>query len=294
MVRVYLDWNVFSNLKKHNKNKEAYISLNGNLSKNKNKILIPYTSAHLTDLIPSYKASENGRIETIADLKYLSELTNQCCISYDYKTQSTFPAKNDIFEYFEQLIENEDIISCNFEELFTQFSGLGIDGIFESLITTLKSLPSGLENVTFENISPKFQYLKDAFGDTISHNSYYDLLNDTLKFISQYSKNPKVYRQLRNVSLVELKLTHDYTKSKKPLNDISKNLQTSIINKTFKEFVDQNIGIYFKGKNPSRFDYFTNYYLFLDFLGYYKDKEFKNLVQDSFHAYYGVRFDVFQ
>ncbi len=111
--------------------------------------------------------------------------------------------------------------------------------------------------------------------------------------ITGYNTNPKLYKSIRNASLEDFKMNHDYSESDNPIKALSDKLAKSAFKKTFKEFVDENMKLYFNEKPPSRFDIFTNNYLMLDFLGYYKDSQFKNLLQDSFHAYYGAHCDFF-
>lgn len=293
MIRVYLDWNIFSYLKNFKTDKEPYITLNRNLLKHKENLLLPYTSAHLTDLITSYKQSEKGKQKTLEDLKYLEDLTSNLCIMYDYKKQETYPDRYNIMDYFEQLLDSDDITTGSFEDLFSSLKGTELDGLINSFLGLLKVLPVGIDTNIFQNINSKYQPLKDAFQQTAMNSSYYNLLDDTFKLLSQYNSNPKTYRSIRNASLEELKLSHDYSQSENPINDISRNLETSAFKKSFKEFADQNLKNYFKEKQPSRFDIFTNHYIVLDFLGYYRDSHFKNLLQDSFHAYYGAHCDFF-
>lgn len=185
------------------------------------------------------------------------------------------------------------MISENFEDLFSSLKGTSFDGTLDLYFDLLKILPTGIDKNVFDKINSKHQVFKEAFQQTSINNSFYNLLNDTYKLVSQYTTNPRTYRSLRNTSLEELKLTHDYTKSRNPIEDISKNLELSTIKKTFKELAEQNLKGYLKEKDPSRFDIFVNHYILLDYLGYYRDSHFKNLLQDAFHAYYGAHCDFF-
>lgn len=292
MVRVYLDWNIFSYLKNYKEEREPFISLNRNLLKNADKILIPYTSAHLTDLIESYNKSDQGRTETLADLKYLEELTHNLCILYDYKDQKTYPDKYNIHEYFEELLRSETLMSGGIDNLFSTSDDSHVGKLFQSMLDMFKEIPSGIDPGTFDNIPPKFAALKNLFPSS-ERNSYYDLLKHSFNLLSDYNNDPKTYKSIRNASLEQLRLTHDYKKSNKPLDEISNNLKRSALKKSFKEFADETIKNSLKDKEASRFDVFTNYYILLDYFGYYKDAQFKNLIQDSFHAYYGAHCDFF-
>jgi|GEM_PF-6726163 hypothetical protein len=293
MVRVYLDWNIFSYLKNFKTNKEPYITLNQNILKHKESLLVPYTSAHLTDLITSYKQSEKGKEKTLADLKYLEELTNNLCIIYDYKEQKTYPDKYNIMDYFEQLLDSDALTTGSFEDLFSSLKGTEFDGLINSYLSLLRVLPVGIDRNVFKNTHSKYQLFEDSFQQTAMNSSYYNLLSETFNLLSKYNTNPKTYRSIRNFSLEELKLSRDYSRSENPIEDISKNLETSALKKSFKEFAAENLKNYLKDKEPSRFEIFTNHYILLDFLGYYRDSHFKNLLQDAFHAYYGAHCDFF-
>lgn len=293
MIRVYLDWNIITSLKRGEPEKQSFQSLHELLFRNKDKILIPYTSAHLSDLITSYKHSERGKTETLADLIYLEKLTENLCIVYDYKTKSTNPGCNDIQEYFQVLLDSEKLIEEGVEGLFSSLKGTPCEPLLKSYLNLLKQIPTGIDPTSFENVSPKFKMFTKQFQSTIEGNSLYHLLNDSLKLIKEFSSNPGLYRSSRNATLEQLKLNHDYSKSENPIAEISKNLEASALKKSFKEFADSSLRNSTGKQDPSRFDIFTNRFLMMDFLGFQKDREFKNLIQDSFHTYYAAHCDFF-
>lgn len=290
MIRAYLDWNVFSYLNNFRKTREPYISLDRILKTNQGNILIPYTSAHLSDLITSYKQSEKGRIKTVADLDYLAELTDHLCILYDAKEANTYPDKYDIKDYFQQLLESDELLGNGIENLF---EGTGMEKLFSSMLDIFKLLPSGIDSSNVYQPITTSPILKEAFQGFTKPSSFYDVLNESLKLNNKYNSEPAFYRSIRNASLDELQISNDYTQAENPINEIGKVLQSSAFKKDFVEFAEANLKNYFGDKAPSRFDIFTNYYITLDYLGYYRDKVFKNLLQDSFHAYYGAHCDFF-
>jgi hypothetical protein len=293
MVRVYLDWNIFSYLRHFGDTKEPYISLNRHLTNHKSSILIPYTSAHLTDLIPSYKGSKKGKEETKHDLNYLAEITDHNCILYDYKEKKTYSDRYDLHEYFEQLLESDQFQFGNVEGLFSSFDAPELAGFSKSLIDLFKVIPAGIDMTDYDTVMSENSPFYSMMANTIKSGSFYDVFNDTINMIDEYNNNHKAYRGIRNASLEHLKLNFDYSTSEDPIEDISKHLKSSGFKKTFKEFSDTTLKNYFGDKEPSRFDIFTNHYLLLDFLGFYKDQRFKNLLQDAFHAYYGAHCEFF-
>jgi hypothetical protein len=290
MIRIYLDWNVFSYLKRFKDTQEPYISLDRILTQNKNSIIIPYTSAHLSDLITSYKKSEEGKIKTLADLDYLAQLTDSRCILYDYKDQKTYPDKYDIHDYFQQLLEGDQMLSGNIENLF---NGTGMETMFSSVLDIFKLLPSGIDVTNIDQTPSGSKILNEAFQGFTKPSSFYDTLNETFSLTNKYNTDPAFYRGIRNASLDELRLFRDYSNTENPIAEMNKILESSSFKTSFVEFAEVSLKNYFGDKIPSRFDIFTNYYRVLDYFGYYRDKVFKNMIQDSFHAYYGAHCDFF-
>jgi hypothetical protein len=290
MIRVYLDWNVFSYLNNFKDSKEPYISLDRILNTNKGNILIPYTSAHLSDLITSYKKSEKGKAKTLENLDYLAELTDHRCILYNPKEATTYPDNYDIKEYFYELLDNDNLLSNGMEGLF---GGTAVAGLFSSVLDILKLLPSGIDTNNANQAIGKSPILNEAFKQFTQPSSFYDLLDASLSLTNKYNTEPTFYRNIRNASLDELQISNDYTQTTNPIDEIGKVIQSTPIKKDFEEFADANLKNYFGDKKPSRFDVFTNYYFTLDYFGYYRDKVFKNMLQDAFHAYYGAHCDFF-
>lgn len=291
MIRVYLDWNVFSYLYNFRETKEPYISLNRTLVSQKNNLLIPYSSAHLSDLVVSYNKSEKGKVKTIENLDYLAELTNHHCILHDAIKNKTYPDNYNIQDYFQQLLENDNLLSANAVD--DLFKGMEMDGLLSAMMNIFKLMPSGMKHIKPETTLPEPSVLNDMHKGFTESSSFYELMNETLKLTNKYNTEPAYYRSIRNISLEELHISNDYTQASDPLNELDKALQSSAFQKTFIEFAETNLKNYFGNKAPSKFDIFTNYYIILDFLGYYRDKVFKNMLQDSFHAYYGAHCDFF-
>ncbi|MBK8296833.1 MAG: hypothetical protein IPK91_06055 [Saprospiraceae bacterium] len=267
--------------------------MNRILTKNTNNVLIPYSSAHLSDLLTSYKQSETGKIQTELDLLYLEKLTTNNCILYDYQSQSTYPFAYPINKYFAELLEGDSIKVGNFDNFLNYFSNKDLNDSLNASLDKLKLIPSGIDPDKYKLLPPKFDKFKDTFCLNKSNTNYYDLLKGSFDIIAGYHEDPDMYRQLRNAVLEEAGLLLDYSKCENPIKEISKRLKNSILNMTFEEFAENNIKSQFKNKKPSKFDIFTNHYILLDFLGYQRDKRMKNLIQDAFHAYYGAHCDFF-
>lgn len=145
MIRVYLDWNIFSYLRQFRENRKPYTSLNRYLTQSNHSVLIPYTSAHLTDLIPSFTSSEKGKVETKHDIDYLAALTNHNCILYNHKGKLIYCNRYNLHEYFEQLVESNELKYNSVESLFRMFNDTGLGQLSKSIIDLLKVLPTGID-----------------------------------------------------------------------------------------------------------------------------------------------------
>ncbi len=288
MIRVYLDWNIYSYLRNADNEHTSITTLKKNLQKHSDQILIPYTAAHLTDLKQSAK-SERGKAELPQDLKFLQSLTNGNCIIHDYIKKVTYSSRIDAEKYFNLIAEDRKNSFDLFENLFKDTLTSELSELGKRIIQQFKSTPSPINREDQNFWPPKHAWLKEIFdGDNML-----DVLNGFMKLMQSYQSDPNKYRTIRNISIDELKVGFDYTQENDPINKISNNLLKSTAKKSFFEFADQIIKAFNKNQQPSIFDTFTIYYILLDFFGYYRDRVFNNLVQDSHHAYYGAHCDYF-
>ena len=190
-----------------------------------------------------------------------------------------------------QLVESNELMSvASMEDLIKDIDE---DGILSSVLNHLKSLPLDTGSHNLQTPFSGSEILSQAFNGLVTSSSFYELVNETVQLTSKYNTEPAFYRNIRNASLEELNISKDYKQTQNPISEIDNVLQSSTFKKTFVAFVEENLKNYFKDKTPSRFEVFTNYYIALDLLGYYRDKVFKNLLQDSFHAFYGAHCDFF-
>lgn len=290
MIRVYLDWNIVSKVRTQREQNVVFNGLYNLLISNTNRLLIPYSSAHLNDLVTSYKKSELGQIETLKDLEFLEKVTENHCLAFNYQKGVTFPEIYNIKEYFNQLNENE---SYTIENIFNTLDNTPLAPLKSLYFDLLKSTPATDVVNAISNYPDSLKPLKEVFQDTLINGSQFDLLSDTIKMMNKYEEDPDFYRKLRNKSLENLKMNHDYTQEENPIEAISKKLERSPLKKTFKEFVENTVKSINNGKNLTNYDFLVNSYIITDFLGFYKDAKFKNLLQDACHVYYGSYCDYF-
>lgn len=290
MIRLYLDWNIISKIRTQQDKGEDFKLLSDALEKHPDIFLIPFTSAHLNDLITSYRKSDHGRMETLKDLDFLEKITHSHCLAFNYHKNATYPEIYNIKEYFFQLLNDEPFTIDN---VFKPIEDPLFDSLKALYLQLLKVTPASDVADAISKYPKGFDSFKEVFSDTISNGSQYDLLSDTIKMMNRYQDDPDFYRKLRNKSLETLKMNHDYSQKGNPIELISKNLQKSSLKKTFDEFVEDTVKSINNGKELSNYERLVNSFLTLDFCGYYKDSRFKNLLQDACHVYYGAYCDYF-
>lgn len=279
MIKVYLDWNVISQMKNGN-----HPELNNILFDN-SKLLIPYSTSHIGDIFSSFKETEKQKELIQLDLEFLSKLTKDHCLSNNGKEvilDYTAP-----FELFQQRVEIKDnfkdISLDGLSEMFSQDESTKEIG--EMYINSLKSISLGedfiqaLENPeTAEQMEKLFPGLKE---------------NPTMEgFFQSFSKmnialnENDEYKHLRKIVQEGFGINRDKIFNiEEPYKLIDKEQK----NKGF--LIDGHID---NSKNaPEWFNKISNEYILLDMFGYQEDnanvksgrkETFKNTTEDAFHA----------
>lgn len=283
MIRIYLDWNVFSYL--YNKQDTSlYSLLYKNLLKYSNQILVPCTPAHLQDLAQS-RFSEKGKKTIPKNLKMLQEITQGNMIIYHDKNN-----KEGYIEYvtkqlasvYEQVVIREEVHDEYKNGLGSIFSDTGdaeIDALQKDFINLMKAIPSNLNKNEVENITHKFSPVRDL----AKYNNLYDELSGFFKLLYEYKTDPSLYRNLRSSTIKELKIDDSY------------HADTFLeIKKKFEKKSGISLESFLNSENKAtRKSKFLYAFMKLDLIGYRRDKNFSNMLIDALHAYYGAHCDIF-
>lgn len=287
MIRVYFDWNIFSNIK--NKRGKIFFEIQDFLLNNKSSILLPYSPAHLQDLERSYFTSEKGKFETINDLEFLGDITSNHCLCYNHKEQIVSPNVIHPINYFEDVfIKNKEENIFNLDNLFGNDEfGRSLKGLMD----TFKLLPTGIDLTMFENIPDEYKIIKDVFKNTFRNNNMGSLLDDIMSMLQNTDEFENVFKKIRSKANNDLKINTDSSKWGEPFMYLDEIFKQNKLNKGFLELANeltQN-----SKKSVSKFEYFSNYYMQLDMFGYYKDKKVANLIDDATHSFYAAHTDMF-
>lgn len=290
MIRIYLDWNVISNLKKPDfKEIKDFIDIH------KQYFQFPYSPAHFTDLMKSYNPGNEYFNEDLETLEYLSGKHH-----IRWEKDRVKPLFEKPKEFFERIKDHEDLSDfMNMEKIFIDLDESLKDIQLSKAGTLMKSLfelqSSGIE-ITEENRN----VLKKMFPNLKSDSSMWDLIKDIGSFSQKLLKDGEYYKDLRN-SLAEqgfkLDANHGNWTYDKVIRNIDDFLSKIGLKMTYLEYVDMSLK---HKKDPiTQYEFYTTAYLMLDMIGYKTDKlpkqtdNMQNIQADGEHSFYGGHCDYF-
>ncbi len=298
MIRVYFDWCILTELKKGENALPEFQNIISILRKNRNDITVPYSFAHISDLIRGYKKSDKGKKFTDIDLEYLSQVTRNHCLFMDTNSQKVLPGIHDPGKYFEELLSTDKI----WEDL-QKMDWFGNDcdtEEFQLVLTSLKdasnSIPLVIEEKNIEEWLDKFPLLRKVFKNTLIENSNLNLLMDMIYFIFQASNHSKLYNQCR----AAVRNLLEFEKGKSLQTDlfpyVNSKLENPLVNVTFFDLLNLAIP---GSMDDSQFDFPMRYrtaYILLDLIGYSfdrKETKLNNMFEDINHTFFGGYCDIF-
>ena len=286
-MRIYLDKQIFSHLFKQEKSE--YIHLLKKLYEYKKNGLFCYSSAHLLDLKndkTNIKYNELKFIETLVDDNYLSYHVIDKCTSCYLATPS---------QAFEDIDLDDELF--DFNKIFDIDDGLLNPEEKQKFIEAKKVLTDLKFDFSFMQNDLASDELDDSLKKIIPLNkpemSIFDMMEGMMNSLKIIQEDKTAYKGLRNITDKHFnngKFTVEYGSI-----DFNDDLKNSALKKTFIEFVNGNLNPN-GDKQITKYDFFTNAYFTLDLLGISKEPsksvKFTNVLNDSFHSYYGAYCDV--
>jgi len=290
MYRVYLDWNVISNLKRIDVEKFSQLRLI--ITENQDRLIMPFTTAHIDDLKKSLKPGMSDDL-LLKDLDLLSEVSKNEFINWT-KSNITEPFIGEpnafYYENKESWINQNSVdISNIFTSLTSSFNDIGLNSFGETFINTLKSLPLG-------DSFPK-NGINKAFNITSDYNNMWEFLNVFAEVMNGMLNKKEDYLKLRvnaqNNELFDVSKNSANWEDEKVFDNIDEILKSLGVQQTTMELSDFVVKQLKKDK-ATIYDEFTTLYLCLDIIGYKSDKLSKpmntmtNITNDGLHSFYGA------
>lgn len=280
MIKVYLDWNIFAQMKGGYQNDLL------NILSNKDRFFIPFSTSHIGDILSSYSEDSEQKERIDNDLEFITNITDNHCLSNNGK--DIIINQSDPKLLFQDRVENKDFMAnFSLDTLEKTFSENELTKeIGKRFITLLKSIsldpllkdiyenpdssksfnqvfPGLKENPTMDGLFKSFRQMYQNLNET---EDYKKLRETTQKGLG--IKRDKIFNDENPYNIIDS--AHD--KIKLPINDKTNNSKNA----------------------PEWFNKITNEFLMLDMHGYQEDtvkvepnkrkETFKNTIEDSFHC----------
>jgi len=283
MIRAYFDSDVINNI-----HAGSFPILSEFLTKNRRKLLIPFSQAHIYDKLPS-RAHERFW----PDIDFISSFTDKKLLNYNKKSKFTHCEIASVREVFEAI--DEGIL------LRKRLSN--VDNMMKILndeITELtEEFSESKETVDKEGIKV-FKEFQDLMNNTIdSKDNYKNLIQESINKAQSIENDSLEYKKIREDMLRGFMLPSHFQQL--GLDEVIEKIDIEIRIKTnhenFLEYAKADL------KKSDRADNFLHYiqcYFTLGNIGYFadkielnKEKVFQNHLNDSMHSFFGAHSDYF-
>ncbi len=275
MLKIYLDWNIISYLKK-----EEYIDLRNYIAQIKEFFIFPYSRAHIQDLYQSKSPTNVVKFEK--DLDTLTDICQTHLLEYNDSIDAPYPYECTPRQYIERESLTLQAYKSGFESIsFTELIKSTMDATtFEGIRNYLLSIPI---ETPIEN--PNNGFLIQNLWDTIVF-----LLDNLSLMLKNKKLEVEVYKSLCKIE-GESSIQKLQNISSSEIFDYLNNLS---ISRTNKNLTDTILDTLEKINGINSYNYFLAEYTTLAFCGYSRDKNrnILNIMTDALHAYYAMRCDV--
>lgn len=284
MERIYFDKQIFSHLFKGEK--PLYQNFLKDLIDNKDRFLFCYSHGHLLDL-------KNDKTDIkYKELDFMESLVGDNYLSYhalDKRTSCYLAKPNEAFKDVD--VEDEPFsFSSIFEDLDLSYAT-------QEQAKQLKNATDILKNQKLDFGFLQNQEIPKELNDTIGKflpvglnpMSIIEWTEHFMGMLKTMEDDKTAYKGLRNVvdkNINNGKFTVEYESI-----DFNDDLKNSVLQKTFIEFVNNNLNPN-GDKTITDYDFYIQAYFTLDLLGISKEPsknvKFKNVMNDGYHSYYGA------
>lgn len=252
-------------------------------------LIIPFSKAHLDDLNKDY---EINKYWIDKDLQFLSEFSNNFIIQRFFGQEEFYVQEENPISFFHQLRkdkEDEQSVQSIGEELNTEFGDV-FDNIFGDTIKSLIPNKEELKN------SETGKQLEGIMGEFLETGKFSSLITDIAKLGDEFQNNPNQFNQLQKAIKTDTELDSNISNWKPAIEKLDKYLPDTKFQKSFSTSVIEDVGRTYK--KPVFFDLYVTCYNQLGLYGFRSEKldeknRFGNMIQDSFHSYYGFVADLF-
>lgn len=281
MNHVYLDWNIFNKIEKSNglENEEKCLYAHIENLILENKIICPYSNAHINDLVRGYEKIQDYIHIHLATLK---RLTNNLCIVQYWGRKETTWHYRDVYEFFNSSLEDIETSTKSFSELM-DWDETGLWDLQLSLLR-MQKLPNEFKEIFKAN--PVFNLM---FPKAKIELNMLALCEDLFDFSNNAKKDFSLYKSLRSYVNQSRAKFKQQPKMFREIDKSMAGIPTHLnFDDTFEKYLPKN-----KTSDNPIYQRITDTYYKIDFKGYKSDEKFSNLIDDSLHVFYGAHCDYF-
>lgn len=279
---IYLDWNILDRIEKIGRLDEEENQLYSKLELvlSDETIYVPYSNAHLRDLLKGYK--KNPEYIT-GHLGVIEKITNNLCICQYWGHKNSTWHYRPVADFFDELKDEKGDEEDSFEDLIDWDTS----GLWELQKRLLAMLPVPKEfklifaedpifNIIYPRTKKEMTVLalcSDLHNFSILINKDYSLYKSLKQFLmramNKLKKNPQIIASLKSVN----KEKPNYLEIDSILDEFTKNQKIQKDNVYYHKILDT----FFR----------------FDIKGYKSDGQFPNMIDDGLHTFYAAHCDVF-
>lgn len=275
MLKIYLDWNIISYLKK-----EEYKDLRNYLAQVNDFFVFPFSRAHIQDLYQSKFPNNTEKFEH--DLDTLTDICQAHLLNYEDSIDAPYPYECTP----RQFIERENF---TLQAYASGFDSVSFTELFKSMMdkSTFDTLHNFLQHFTLT--SP----ITNPLDGTEIYNMW-EALVFALDNFSALLKDKKLEVELyKSMCIVEGE-SKIQEMQKIDTSDIFAYLNDVCYSRTGKYLTDSILETLEKTNGKNSYNYFLAEYTTLALTGYSRDKKrnILNIMTDAIHSFYAMRCDV--
>jgi hypothetical protein len=288
MSRIYLDSNVFSNLRANVL--PQYQQLNKLLAEFRENCSFFFSHAHIRD------KKKDLTDHKFSDFSFMEKFTQDNYLSYHAREKNTsqylatpLMVFND--EPADDLTELKSIFQPNPDDSQEMASLKQVMINLFSISFPLTGLPENWQEGLKEKQITLLSKIIPTDGAAVSLG---DLIDQQLRFYDELVTDTRLYKELRQ--MIDQQINNGKVTLREDGIDFNEALKDSLLQKTFRQLVFDSTQKNAEGK-CEYYDFYAQAYHMLDLLGISKDKLSKkngylNLFNDGLHSYYAQYCDV--
>lgn len=271
MIRIYFDSDVINNFRIG-----KFPELDEFIKNNRDKLLIPFSQAHISDKLPSKSIKPDVFCR---DIDFITQFTQRKLLIFDEKKGLTVPQIASAKDVLEDIEESNEMIDK-----------------FSSIDNILNFLVENAEDSGVPELGSYFKELMEQTSFDIDTNEYVtvkEVLQKSSNFVHSLLNNPQLYKENRNQVQEDFKLTSNSGNWDTGVIDkIDKHLKHIGKSDSFLKLVENS----FEDKSKKNLlSFFTLAYQYLNLVGYKADSinntGIKNHIQDATHAFFAGHCD---